>query len=520
MRFGSLREVVCLFVVLVTLGGVTQATNAQSISYLGVPLDVGSGLQSGSLRAQLSTGAHGGVTVHIESADTNLAFVATGAQVPGAQFVDVFVPNGSLNADFYIQTLEDTTGTVTITASAPGFTSAVDSIDVVTPAIKLFGVPGSVNVLAPDDIFQVQTGIANISNTLLIASQAARAGGPGLTATVSNSNAAVGELVTTGLTDQVVSVIILPGQNISPPQVYLGGVAFDGIGPGTTDVTASIPGFIATKLDTATVTVTPATISYNISPVTVGSGLETGQNRITLSGTMHGGVTVHIEPNDTSLVLLAPTSSSSGQPTLDVFIADGVNQANFYVHGLEDTTGATALTATSPGFADGIDSVFVVTPSFRIASLASSIDIFDPEDVFVVQTGLPKPDNSTIQPIQPLRPGGPGATVTVLSSDSLTGVLVTTAVTDDSVTVSIAPGQSSTPGSVGTGGVAFDGLNVGTTQITAASTARMAPDKNGKAPVPSRVGTPSPSCQPPTMKTTARASSNSPPTSLPHASAP
>lgn len=459
--------IIVLSATLFVLGGASTAS-AQTISHVGVPLDIGSGLQSGSLRAQLSTGAHGGVTVRIESADTTLAFISTTSQTPGTRFVDVFVPNGSTNADFYIQTLEDTTGTVTITASAPGFVSAVDSIDIVTPAIKLFGVLASVDVFAPDDPFQIQTGIPNVANTLLIANQAARAGGPGLTATVSNSNAAAGQLVTTGLTDQVVSVVILPGQNISAPNVALGGVAFDGIAAGMTEITASIPGFIATSLDTASVTVTPATISYNNSPFTVGSGLQTGQYRVNLSGGEHGGVTVHIASSDTSMALIAPTSATPGDSAIDVFIADGVTQGNFYVHGLEDTTGTPLVTASATGFVDAVDTAFVVTPSFRIASLASSIDVFDPEDVFVVQVGLPKEDNSTISPPQVARVGGLGLQVTLSSSDSMVGVFFTTSDTSDVVTVPIAAGQSTTFGSVGTGGVAFGGINVGATQVTAA----------------------------------------------------
>jgi hypothetical protein len=465
--FGYLSVIFCAAIFL--LGdGASTAASAQSISYLGVPLDIGSGLQSSLLRAQLSTGAHGGVTVRIESADTTLAFISEAAQTPGTPFVDVFVPNGSVNANFYVQTIEDTTGTVTITATAPGFTSKVDSINVVTPGIRLFSVAASVDVFAADDPFQIQTGIPNVSGSNLMVFQAARAGGPGLTATVSNSNAAVGELVTTGLSDQVVSVIILPGQNISGGSVALGGVAFNGTAAGTTEITASIPGFVSTSADTQSVNVTASTITYTATPFLVGSGLQTGQKRVTLSGSEHGGVTVHIEPGDTNLALVAPTSTSPGETSLDVFIANGVTQGNFYIHGIEDTTAATAITASAPGFIDGVDTAFVVTPSFRIASLASSIDVFDPEDVFVVQTGLPKTDNSTISTEQKARPGGPGLEVTLNSSDSLVGVFVTASDTSHTVTVPIAAGQSTTPGSVGTGGVAFDGIAVGTTEVTAA----------------------------------------------------
>ena len=131
-------HLIVFFAICFTSIGIPHVANSQTISYLGVPIDIGSGLQSSLLRAQLSESQHGGITVRIESADTLLAFISAAEQTPGTPYVDVFVPNGSVNANFWIQTLEDTTGTVTITATAPGFVSAVDSIDVLPSAIRLF----------------------------------------------------------------------------------------------------------------------------------------------------------------------------------------------------------------------------------------------------------------------------------------------------------------------------------------------------------------------------------------------
>lgn len=459
------RSAMVLLTTLV-LGAWTGAS-AQTISYSGVPLDIGSGLQSGLLRAQLSDSQHGGITVRIESADTTLAFIANAEQNPGVPFVDVFVPNGSVNANFWVQTLEDTTGTVVITASAPGFASAIDSVDILPAALRLNSLNGSVDVNGPDDNFLVQTGLPNVSNTSLQAVQAARAGGPGLTATITNSNAAAGQLVTTALTGQVVTAVVLPGQSTTGPNVALGGVAFDGTAAGVTDITASIPGFIATSADTQTVTVVASTMTYSGLPFDVGRGLQDGLNRVQLSAGEHGGVTVHIEPGDTTLVLLSPAFATPGQGFLDIFLPNGQTQADFYIHGLEDTTGSTSITASAPGFPSVVDTVHVVTPAHRITSLASNISIFAPEDVFVVQIGLPKPDNSTLKTPQPPRAGGPGVAVTFSSSDSTVAVLVTNTDTSGVVTAGIAPGSNTTPGSVGAGGVALDGIGLGTSLITA-----------------------------------------------------
>jgi len=131
----------------------------QTISYISMPDAVGSGLQSSFVRARLSTGAHGGITVRIASDDTTLAFVTDAELTPGSDFVDIFVPNGSIDALFYIQALEDTTGLVTITASAPGFSDGVDSTAVAVPAVVLSGLTTTHNVLDPIDEFQVRVGL-------------------------------------------------------------------------------------------------------------------------------------------------------------------------------------------------------------------------------------------------------------------------------------------------------------------------------------------------------------------------
>jgi hypothetical protein len=396
-----------------------------------------------------------------------LAFISDGEQTPGAEFVDLFVPNGSIDAFFFIQTVEDTTGNVSITASATGFASAIDSVDIVQPAIQLSGLLASVDVNAADDDFRVQIGIPNELGTYLTQLQAARAGGSGFTATVRNSNAAAAQLVTTALTDQVVTVIILPGQNASGPNVALGGVAFDGTAPGITEVTASIPGFFATSADTQQVAVTASTISFTGLPFEVGAGLETGQKRVTLSGAQHGGVNVHIESSDSMIALVSASPSTPGSLSVDVFIPNGITQGNFYIHGFEDTTGTPTVTASAPGFISAIETVDVTTPALRIVGLATLINTFDPPDPIVAQIGTPKVDLSNLQELQNIRPGGPSVTVTMESSDAGVGLLLTLADTSGVATTTIAAGEYQSPFSLAFGGVAFDGISIGSTEVTA-----------------------------------------------------
>ncbi|HET6348825.1 MAG TPA: hypothetical protein VFH88_07035, partial [Candidatus Krumholzibacteria bacterium] len=446
-----------------------RPSHAQTISWVSLPADVGSGLQTPAVRARLSTSQHGGVTVRVESAEPALALISADELTPGATFVDIFVPNGSTDAIFYVQAFEDTVGTVHLTATATGFATAADSIDVVTPSQRVQYLNASQDPYDPDDAFQIQVGLANVGNTGLSTLQKVRVGGPGLTATITNSDGGVGQLVTTALTGQVVTVSIAPGDNASPATVAAGGVAFDGLAAGTTDVSASIPGFLPLNIDPLQITVTAPVVSFS-SSVNVGAGLQENSMLVRLSGSQHGGTTVHLESTDSTLVLFANGINDAGTSTLDVFFPNGTTNQSFYVQALEGVLGSVTVVGTASGFGLGTTNVNVVQPYFRLNGLLTTIDTLDPNDAFYVSVGIPNAPLTALSLVQEARGGGPGIAFTVTSSNDAVGLLETTSTLDDSALVVINPGQGSSPISVATGGVAFDGISAGVSTVTASAT--------------------------------------------------
>jgi len=219
--------------------------------------DIGAGLQDGNFRAQLSASDHGGTVVTVASSNPAVALVSLDATTPGVGSIDVTVAAGQIYANFYIQGVEGMAGSVLITASAPGFVDETGTIDVVQPALEISGLVQSTTVLGVDNPFTVRVGVANAQGTAIARLQQARAGGGGLTASVSNSNAAAAQLVTTAFTGQMVTVGIAEGQFSSASTVAAGGVAFDPLAAGMTQVSATIPGFGSTTAATVSVTVNP-----------------------------------------------------------------------------------------------------------------------------------------------------------------------------------------------------------------------------------------------------------------------
>jgi len=218
---------------------------------------VGGGLQentSGSLGAPAPAG---GVTVRVTSADPAVALVAPNATTPGTAFIDVPVAQGSSSFSYYVQGVEGAVGTVTVQATASGYTDGSATVAVVQPALDLIFLNATTTAGAADDPFQVRIGVPNGTNQFMNAEQAIRAGGTAVTATVTSSDVAVGQLVTTAQTGGTVTVTIAVGQARSPGTVAAGGMALDPLTAGQTTVSATIPGLIALPTAAVTVTVNP-----------------------------------------------------------------------------------------------------------------------------------------------------------------------------------------------------------------------------------------------------------------------
>src|SRR6185503_14180833 len=168
--------------------------------------------------------------------------------------LDVFVANGFVDANFVVQAVEGAPTSATITATAPGFASGTGTVTVVQAALDISSLPTTATSLSADDPFWIRVGLPNAARTALNVLQPPRVGAP-LTVTITNSNAAVAQLVTTALTGQQVAVTLPAGQLNSATTVAQGGVALHAGSPGSTTVSATIPGFIATTDASVAVTI-------------------------------------------------------------------------------------------------------------------------------------------------------------------------------------------------------------------------------------------------------------------------
>ena len=136
------------------------------ITLLNLPGLVGGGLMTSGFTARLAESNHGGVTVRITSSNPNVLLVSPNTTTAGTPFVDIPVANGSIDASFVIQGVEGAQGTVTLTATAPGFTQAQGTATVGDVGLQLSGLSTAPTTLSPNDEFSVNIGVLNASGGL------------------------------------------------------------------------------------------------------------------------------------------------------------------------------------------------------------------------------------------------------------------------------------------------------------------------------------------------------------------
>ena len=102
-----------------TTNGVRPVTISGPVITAAGTQTVGAGLQLAS-GATLGASQHGGVTVTVAS-NNAAVLVSPDATTPGTASIQRIVPNGQTSVSYHVQGLENTTGTATVTISAPGF---------------------------------------------------------------------------------------------------------------------------------------------------------------------------------------------------------------------------------------------------------------------------------------------------------------------------------------------------------------------------------------------------------------
>ncbi|MCP4331016.1 MAG: hypothetical protein GY785_00045 [Gammaproteobacteria bacterium] len=412
----------------------------------------------------------GGVTVDLVTGNAATATVNP---------TSVFIPQGASTASFDINGL--VVGTTSLTATANGFVSDVESIIVTSSNVVNFGL---IPDLAPGESVSLPTSLG----------QPAPAGGLTISFTSSNPSIAtvtpsvfiaeglqvpaanpkiagllLGSVTITGTAtgfapDSRIATVTLDS-NFSPANLSViesatqnitlqisapapaAGLTFNlgtddagiatvpataTVGAGQTSVQIVVSGIAvgATTLRANSAGLAEATASINVNPMpainlgntTVGDDLQIG-----LSGSLGlvapaGGVLVTLTSSDPTKVLLSNSRSSAGGASINVQVNAGSSFiSTFYVQSLTDT-GTVTITTTAPGYATDTSSVTSVPSGFWFNSSNFTRDVFTSNVSIQVRSTRLSPGTLTRAQDQEIR-GGHSVNLDLTNSDNTTGTL-------------------------------------------------------------------------------------------------
>ncbi|MHC1725307.1 MAG: PKD domain-containing protein [Syntrophobacteraceae bacterium] len=378
----------------------------------------------------------GGVQIAVSSSNSSLVEVLTPT---------VTVPGGAFQTTATVRASASAKGSADITASNPSF--APDKMQVtVTASLNILETSTNFAQSETEDIFiHLDSGAAPypvatpVSVTLTSAD-------PACVATAS-------------------PIAIPIGATFAPATLSYGGSATL---PCTTTVTATNALF---GTDTVSVTVgqTPdlggITIADNHhGDRRTGSGLQVPY-QLTLATGNHGGVKVQIQSSNPAVARVAASATAIGKPVVEVNIPNGTTTASFYVQGVSTAAGSASITARSPRFTVGTQSVDVVPGAFRLLGLPENTTTLSTDDPFYVQTGYIHSNGTTFR--YAYVSGAAPLAVTFTSSNTAVGQVKTSSDTESPVTVTVPVNTYYSPQTVAGGGAAFDPLTGGTTTVAA-----------------------------------------------------
>jgi hypothetical protein len=323
------------------------------------PATVGQNLQTNFLVELPSAAPTGGVNVTITTGDATKALVAGRSSDTGTSSIVLNIAAGTQTVGAYVQGLAGS-GTVTMTANAPGYISGTSTVTLGPSGFVLQG-PGSASSFTT---IQGASSNLNVYPNLLdssfnpVTSQQLR---PGFTVTVNvtDSNNAAG----------TISGSPLVFSNATPSLT----VAYLGVSAGTSMLTAVVPaGFSAPAGAANVVTANVRTGGLAAGNFTVGRNLEALIN-VPLNATAGpNGLLVTITSNNPSLVQFSTTATGSPASSIVLTVPSGQTVTpQFYAYGLA-SGGTATYTASAPGLLSGTGTVTLAPSGVIIGTAGNS----------------------------------------------------------------------------------------------------------------------------------------------------
>lgn len=314
--------------------------------------------------------AASGLTLTLTSSDPTKLTLATAGGEAGSGSLTVNVPANFGLFGVWAQALASS-GSVTVTASAEGYTSATSTVTLTPSAFVLVGPQSGVSSITTNEGLNTSLTVESVEldSSFNVLGEQPVAGGVSVNVNVTSSNPSVGTIASSPVTFQ-------GGDETASTQ-------FNAAGSGVTTLTASVPTGFSTPAQGAnslTVTVSSEKLTAP-GNITVGKNLETVYDSngnplvFGLNGVTSSAGEMTITSNNPSLLLLSasPDGAVAGSASITLNVAKGVSYSPaFYVQAL-GSSGTATYTASMSGFGTATGTVTLAPSGFAISAANHSL---------------------------------------------------------------------------------------------------------------------------------------------------
>jgi hypothetical protein len=297
----------------------------------------------------------GGLSITLTSSDSTKLVV--GSQLTaGVSPVTVKLPEGATALTLYVQALASS-GNVTLTATAAGYTSGVGTINLTPSAFVLSG-PSGISVPSFSTSVGLTTTVGVVAARLTTSNQYAetqliRGGLNNVVVSLSSSAPAVGKV-------SPIAVTFSAGDS----SLF---ATFSALSIGSTTITAAAPaGFTLPASGLNTLLAGVGAVSMTAPNGTIGKGLEIPA-QVSLSGVPSSDRTLTLTSGDSNRLRFAAAPTDTGTGALTITMKAGFDKSpEFYIQGF-DNSGMVTYTAAMTGFGTSTATITLAPAGIVIA---------------------------------------------------------------------------------------------------------------------------------------------------------
>jgi hypothetical protein len=304
---------------------------------------------------------------------------------------------------FYIQAL-DKSGTVNITASAPGYANGTSTITMVPSGFYIYSNSFNTTTFSANTSVQIRSARLN-PTTLNVATYQHLRGGLTVSVDLTNSDDIVGTLAINPL--------------VFGPNELWKNTEFDPLVAGTTDISVLTPAGFDTSSNRTTITATVTAPNISIGNSTIGEDLQEGV-AIYLGVAPPSPVDVTVTVASGTIATISDDPMVAGSTSLTLTGVSSASAGTIYVHGR--SVGNTTLTVQASGYNDGASSVTVDPSGFYIYSNSFTTSTFSVNSSIQIRAARLNPTTLNVATYQRIR-GNLTVSVDLTNSDNTVGTL-------------------------------------------------------------------------------------------------